>query len=145
MYFNEKPSHRNNKFVFHLPFLIYSVIHDKLCSDWWAHSRRSLFWTELFGLVKMHIMNFFRTVTIPRIFIASENKNNRPDGNSSRIGNSKGSLPRMLVFLKFNYENVFKMKNKPDPALLRTSYLSNKIKKRTLKSRETIPLNQPSS
>jgi hypothetical protein len=89
----------------------------------------------------MHRMDFFRrTVTIPRIFIASENKKNRPDGNSSRIGNSKGSLPLMLVFLKFNYENVFKIKNKPNPALLGTSYLSNKIKKMTLKSRETIPL-----
>jgi hypothetical protein len=32
------------------------------------------------------------------------------------------------------------MKNKPDPALLGTSYLSKKIKKRTPKSRETIPL-----
>jgi hypothetical protein len=32
------------------------------------------------------------------------------------------------------------MKNKPDPALLRPSNLSNKIEKRVLKSRETIPL-----
>jgi hypothetical protein len=32
------------------------------------------------------------------------------------------------------------MKNKPDPALLRPSNLSNEIKKRVPKSRETIPL-----
>jgi hypothetical protein len=32
------------------------------------------------------------------------------------------------------------MKNKPDPALLRPSNLSNEIKKRAQKSRETIPL-----
>jgi hypothetical protein len=33
------------------------------------------------------------------------------------------------------------MKNKLDPALLRPSNLSNEIKKRVPKSRETIPLN----
>jgi hypothetical protein len=32
------------------------------------------------------------------------------------------------------------MKNKPAPALLRPSKLSNEIKKRVPKSRETIPL-----
>jgi hypothetical protein len=32
------------------------------------------------------------------------------------------------------------MKNKPDPALLLPSNLSNEIKKRVQKSRETIPL-----
>jgi hypothetical protein len=32
------------------------------------------------------------------------------------------------------------MKNKPDPALVGGSYLFNEIKKRTPKSRETIPL-----
>jgi hypothetical protein len=32
--------------------------------------------------------------------------------------------------------------NKPDPALLRPSNLSNEIKKRAPKSRETIPLNK---
>jgi hypothetical protein len=32
------------------------------------------------------------------------------------------------------------MKNKPDPALLRPSNLSNEIKKRVPKSSETIPL-----
>jgi hypothetical protein len=45
------------------------------------------------------------------------------------------------LFQKFKYENVIKMKNKPDPALLGGSYLFNEIKKRTLKSCETIPLN----
>jgi hypothetical protein len=45
------------------------------------------------------------------------------------------------LFQKFKYENVIKMKNKPEPALLGGSYLFNKIKKRTLKSCETIPLN----
>jgi hypothetical protein len=43
-------------------------------------------------------------------------------------------------FLKFTLENVIKMKNKPYPALLRTSYLSKEIKKIIQKSRETIPL-----
>jgi hypothetical protein len=43
------------------------------------------------------------------------------------------------LFQKFKYKNVIKMKNKPDPALLGGSYLFNDIKKRTLKSRETIP------
>jgi hypothetical protein len=32
------------------------------------------------------------------------------------------------------------MKNKPDPALVQTSYLSNEIKKEKPKSRETISL-----
>jgi hypothetical protein len=43
-------------------------------------------------------------------------------------------------FLKFKHENVIKMKNKPDPDLLRLSNLSKEIKKRVPKSRETIPL-----
>jgi hypothetical protein len=45
------------------------------------------------------------------------------------------------LFQKLKYENIIKMKNKPDPALLGGSYLFNEIKKTTLKSRETIPLN----
>jgi hypothetical protein len=44
------------------------------------------------------------------------------------------------LFKKFSYENVIKMKNKPDPSLLGGSYLFREIKKRTPKSRETIPL-----
>jgi hypothetical protein len=37
------------------------------------------------------------------------------------------------LFQKFEYENVIKMKNKPDPALLGGPYLFNEIKNRTLK------------
>jgi hypothetical protein len=36
------------------------------------------------------------------------------------------------------------MKNKPDPALLGGSYIFKEIKKRTPKSRETIPLKEHS-
>jgi hypothetical protein len=50
------------------------------------------------------------------------------------------SLPHKDNFLKFKHENVIKMKNKPDPALLQPSNLFNEIKKRVPKSRETIPL-----
>jgi hypothetical protein len=52
----------------------------------------------------------------------------------------EGSLPRKHNFFKLKHENVIKMKNKPDPALLRPLNLSNQIKKRVTKSRETIPL-----
>jgi hypothetical protein len=45
------------------------------------------------------------------------------------LGKVTISLAGMLHFYKFKYENVHKMKNKPDPALLRTSYLSIEIKK----------------
>jgi hypothetical protein len=45
-----------------------------------------------------------------------------------------------IIFKKIIHENVIEMKNKPDPALLRPSNLSNEIKKRASKSRETIPL-----
>jgi hypothetical protein len=44
-----------------------------------------------------------------------------------------------LVY-KFKYENLIKIKNIPDPDLSGGSYLFNEIKKRTPKSRETIPL-----
>jgi hypothetical protein len=49
--------------------------------------------------------------------------------NKSRIPYSEGSLPGQHNFLKFKHENIIKMKNKPDPALLRPSNLSNEIKK----------------
>jgi hypothetical protein len=65
---------------------------------------------------------------------------NPPDGNKSRITYSEGSLSRKYNFLKFKHENVIKMKNKPDPALLRPLNLSNEIKKSVPKSHETIPL-----
>jgi hypothetical protein len=42
-------------------------------------------------------------------------------------------------FKKIKYEDLLKITNKPDPAILATSYLSNEIKKGP-KSRETIPL-----
>jgi hypothetical protein len=45
-----------------------------------------------------------------------------------------------IIFKNLKHENVIKMKNKPYPALLRPSNLSNEIKKRVQKSRETIPL-----
>jgi hypothetical protein len=44
------------------------------------------------------------------------------------------------LFKKFKYENLSKMEYKSDPALVGGSYLFNEIKKRTPKSRETIPL-----
>jgi hypothetical protein len=50
-----------------------------------------------------------------------------PDGKNSRI--LEGSLPIKHNFLTLKHENVIKMKNKPDPALLRLSNLSNEIKK----------------
>jgi hypothetical protein len=45
------------------------------------------------------------------------------------------------LFYKFKYKNIIKIKNKPDPDLSGGSYLFSEIKKRTQKSRETIPLN----
>jgi hypothetical protein len=51
--------------------------------------------------------------------------------------------PNPVNFLKFIYENVPKIKNKPDPALLQNSYLSKDIKKDTrisFTSKKTIPL-----
>jgi hypothetical protein len=47
---------------------------------------------------------------------------------------------RRLNLNEFKYKSVIKIENKFDPALLRTSYLSNQIKKRITKSRETIPI-----
>jgi hypothetical protein len=49
----------------------------------------------------------------------------------------------MTSFLKHFtvYENVHKMKNKPDPTILKTLFISNKISKTTPKFHETIPLN----
>jgi hypothetical protein len=52
-----------------------------------------------------------------------------------RMVRSPGFLTRKdlyrisIILKKFKHENVTKMKNKPDPALLRPSNLSNKIKK----------------
>jgi hypothetical protein len=74
--------------------------------------------------------------------VGSPRMKNPPDGNNSRIPYSEKFLPHKQNFLKFKHENVIKMKNKPDPAILRPSNLSNEIKKRVPKSRETIPLNR---
>jgi hypothetical protein len=79
-----------------------------------------------------------------RVSVGSPRTKNPPDGNHSRIPYLEGSLPHKDNFFKFIHENVIKMKNKPDPALLRPSNLSNEIKERVLKSRETIPLKEGS-
>jgi hypothetical protein len=42
---------------------------------------------------------------------------------------SNGYTDNANLFYKFKYEDLFKIKNKPDPVLLGTSYLSNGIKK----------------
>jgi hypothetical protein len=65
-----------------------------------------------------------------RASVGSPRTKNPPDDNKSRIPYSEGSLLRKHNFLKFKHENVIKMKNKPDLALLRRSNLSNEIKKR---------------
>jgi hypothetical protein len=41
---------------------------------------------------------------------------------------------------KFKYENIIKMKNKPDPALFRSSYLFNKIKHYLFKQEASLSL-----
>jgi hypothetical protein len=63
-----------------------------------------------------------------RASVGSPRTKNPPDDNKSRIPYSEGSLPHKHNFLKFKHENVIKMKNKPDPALLRPLNLSNEIK-----------------
>jgi hypothetical protein len=45
----------------------------------------------------------------------------------------------MPTFKKFEYENIHKKKNEPDPAVLQTSNLSNDFKKIIPKSHLTIP------
>jgi hypothetical protein len=52
---------------------------------------------------------------------------------------TRKDLHRRRILKKIKHENVSKMKNKPDPALLRPSNLSSEIKQRVPKSRETIP------
>jgi hypothetical protein len=47
---------------------------------------------------------------------------NPSNGNNSRIGSSKSYILTIPIFSKLKYEDLFKMKNKPDPALLGTSY-----------------------
>jgi hypothetical protein len=64
-----------------------------------------------------------------RASVGSPLTKNPPDDNSSRIRYLEGSLPHKHNFLKFIHENFIKLKNKPDPALLQPSNLSNEIKK----------------
>jgi hypothetical protein len=47
------------------------------------------------------------------------------NGNDSRISRFKSYILTIPNFLKFENEDLFKIKNKRDPALLGTSYLSN--------------------
>jgi hypothetical protein len=61
--------------------------------------------------------------------LAVRRMKNHPDGYNSRIPYSEESLPPKHNFLKLQHKNVIKMKNKPDPALLRPSNLSNEVKK----------------
>jgi hypothetical protein len=52
---------------------------------------------------------------------------NRWDQNAGKIFQTltiPGSAANANIFLKFKYENLIKIKNKPDPALFGTSYLS---------------------
>jgi hypothetical protein len=74
------------------------------------------------------------------VSVGSPRTKNPAAGNSFKIPYSEGSLPPKHNFLKSKHENIFKMKNKPDPALLQPSNLSNEIIKRVPKSCETIPL-----
>jgi hypothetical protein len=70
-----------------------------------------------------------------------EEQKKSPVGNDPRISKLKKALYHGDKLLKaFEYNNVHTMKNKHDPALLRTSYLSNEIVKRTPKTHETNPL-----
>jgi hypothetical protein len=43
---------------------------------------------------------------------------NPSNGNNSRISSSKSNILTMATFLKFKYKDLFKVKKKPDPALL---------------------------
>jgi hypothetical protein len=50
---------------------------------------------------------------------------NRSNGNYSRISRVKSYILTIPTLKKFKYEDLFKIKNKPDPALLGNSNLSN--------------------
>jgi hypothetical protein len=60
-----------------------------------------------------------------RANVGSPGTKKTPDDNKPRIPYSDGSLPHKHKLLKFKHENFIKMKNKPDPALLGPSNLSN--------------------
>jgi hypothetical protein len=72
--------------------------------------------------------------------VRSKLAENPLNGNNARIRRFKSYLLTIQTFFQFKYDGLFQMKNKPDPVLLGTSYLSKLIKKRTPKSRETIPI-----
>jgi hypothetical protein len=55
---------------------------------------------------------------------------NPPDGKSSKIRNSRRSLPPKPIE-KIIYENGIKSESKPDLAVIRTLYLPNEIKNGT--------------
>jgi hypothetical protein len=63
-------------------------------------------------------------------------------GSATISATTPNTLYRKCQLLKkLKYEEVIKnMKNKPDPALLQTSCLSNYIQKRAAKSRQSFPL-----
>jgi hypothetical protein len=57
--------------------------------------------------------------------VRSKLAENPSNGNNSKISRFKYYILTIQTLKKkFKYEDLFKMKNKPDPALLGTSYLS---------------------
>jgi hypothetical protein len=65
---------------------------------------------------------------------------NPPGGNAPKISKFKALYREGKHFLTFENKNVHKMKNIHDPAIPRTSDLSNEIVRRTLKPHEAIHL-----
>jgi hypothetical protein len=58
--------------------------------------------------------------------VRSKCEENPSHGNNSRISSFKSYILTMLTFKKkINFEDLFKINNKPNPAQLGTSYLSN--------------------
>jgi hypothetical protein len=95
-----------------------------------------------FGHIYIVLVRFFHILPIDGGYWATPRVTKNPsDGNDPRISKLKRLFTMKANFIfSFEYENVLGMKNKHDPALLRTSHLSNKIVKRTPKSHETITL-----
>jgi hypothetical protein len=56
--------------------------------------------------------------------VRSKLAKNPSNGNNSRISRFKSYILTIQTFLKFKNEDLFEMKNKPDPVQLGTSYLS---------------------
>jgi hypothetical protein len=61
--------------------------------------------------------------------VRSKCTENPSNGNNSKISSFKSYILTRPTLKKFKYEDLLEIKNKPDPALLGTSYLSNEIKK----------------